>query len=315
VPPPRRLHLPCNLRPVRSSYLCVSILVFRHCKAASKRALTRPEPSSASFMQSRVLDSSLDRQNRSSGRWFLFSAGFPTAVVETRAAVTYSMQLYSTPLSSAMAVGDSNGPPIMLPTRPTLRWMPAPPACLDYLRSSERMRPGSQTCIQVPDMRLPAVPTPHVLQAGLPIDYILDAPLEWWSSHTTNPTRASHQRPAPSLASAVALDPDPPPSGGVLAGRHRGGERGSVHPTGSGGSGLFFCLIVLAFSLSRLWRRTFYPFFPSVGGGRWAADLTACTDAVATLRREERQNRGLHVAGWASLNGACRPESYASTRQ
>jgi len=29
------------------------------------------------------------------------------------------------------------------------------------------------------------------------------------------------------------------------------------------GKGVIFCLIILAFSLSRLWRRTFYPFFPS----------------------------------------------------
>ena len=30
---------------------------------------------------------------------------------------------------------------------------------------------------------------------------------------------------------------------------------------------VFFCLIILAYSLSRLWRRTFYPFFPSADHG------------------------------------------------
>jgi len=44
-------------------------------------------------------------------------------------------------------------------------------------------------------------------------------------SRATKPTRASHQRPASSLASVVALDPDPPPpSRDVMAGIVEGKE-------------------------------------------------------------------------------------------
>ena len=42
-----------------------------------------------------------------------------------------------------------------------------------------------------------------------------------------------------------------------------GGGSGTSWPMGGSVRLFFVCLIILACSLSRLWRRTFYPFFPS----------------------------------------------------
>jgi len=66
------------------------------------------------------------------------------------------------------------------------------------------------------------------------------------------------------------------PSGGAAQGRAlrracravRGGPHmATIGVLGDGqlGNGIFFCLIILALSLSRLWRRTFYPL---LGNGR-----------------------------------------------
>ena len=54
----------------------------------------------------------------------------------------------------------------------------------------------------------------------------------------------------------------------------------------------FSCLIILAFSLSRLWRRTFHPFFPSAvrGGGSSQAPLLPSAQAgPKTMRSSQRK--------------------------
>ena len=53
---------------------------------------------------------------------------------------------------------------------------------------------------------------------------------------------------------------------------------------------LFFCLIALAFSLSRLWRRTFYPFLPSAL--RAVAARCKLPFAIRPGLSRERRERG-----------------------
>ena len=66
---------------------------------------------------------------------------------------------------------------------------------------------------------------------------------------------------------ALAMESGLRPAAAQLENRQRRFELHTATESTTGqpgqGSGFFSRLIVLAFSLSTLWRRTFYPFFPS----------------------------------------------------